>query len=324
MASAEALSNLQEVAQKLSDKGMMKEEAFRQISEATVSIYNASLQDNPFKDTRLMRDDFSEVDIPPLGEFFRHRPTGRLFVQDPDDEMGMNFKAIILDENHLPITLGKDQELTHDKGVICWGPGQDPRVQEIEEMVKTFMEEDKKTKELVESLLEENKKMKAGLKAAKEGSLLAFQEVEIKDLEEERDRYKKLNEGLIKKLKQQKEESVEKDKRWGQAQNQLSDDLLEVWDEMRENEISIPITSPETEKFFRWWRDGRQENDEELPLCFKPVPFVWNGIDYLLIEPINLILDAEDGEVIGERYMCGSCDEIHVKWFSEDTDSDSE
>ena len=166
--------------------------------------------------------------------------------------------------------------------------------------------------------------MKAGLKAAREGSLLAFQEVEIQDLEEERDRFKKLNEGLIKKLKQQKEESVEKDKRWAQAQNHLSDDIIEAWEEMRTNEIPIPITSPQTEKFFRYWRDRRQDSDGELPLCFKPVPFVWNGTDYLLIEPVNLILDAEDGEVIGERYMCGSCDEIHVRWAYEDADSDSE
>ena len=44
------------------------------------------------------------------------------------------------------------------------------------------------------SLEEENKKMKEQLKAAREGSLLAFQEVEIEDLEEERDRYKKFQE----------------------------------------------------------------------------------------------------------------------------------
>jgi predicted RNase H-like nuclease (RuvC/YqgF family) len=53
----------------------------------------------------------------------------------------------------------------------------------------------------VMSLEEENKKLKEQLKAAREGSLLAFQEVEIEDLEEERDRFKKLNEGLLKKLR---------------------------------------------------------------------------------------------------------------------------
>jgi len=71
-------------------------------------------------------------------------------------------------------------------------------------------------------------------------------------------------------------------------------------------------------KFFRWWRD-RQDT---LPECFRPVPFVWNGNEYLLIEPTNHILDKETGDVLGERFMCEDCDELHVRWNGESDTED--
>ena len=316
MATTQSLANLQEVVQKLSDKGMMKEEAFRQISEATVSIFNASQQENPFKDDRLRKEDFMGMTITGAGEFLRHIPTGRFFTADEDG--GLDFKGIIMGDNYLPQTATDEESVpAHEKNIVCWVKGQDPSFVEIKELINRIETMEEETQRQKNYLIENNKKMKAQLKAAREGSLLAFQEVEIKDLEDERDRYKKLNEGLIEKMKKQKEEYEEKLGRMNRCQNHLSNDLIDTWERLRENEIPIPTSCPETEKFFRWWR----ERQDTLPECFRPIPFVWNGAEYLLIEPTNQILDKEDGEFLGERYMCGDCDEIHVKWFSEE-DSD--
>lgn len=321
MATTQSLADLQEVVQKLSDKGMMKEEAFRQISEATVSIYNASLQDNPFKDGELRKADFIEITIGGIpGDFLRHIPTGRIFTEEVDTG-NLDFKGIIMGENYLPL-MGQEADYVPERhrSAVCWIQGEDPRMKEVRELVNQIEIREKETQRQIKELIEHSKKMKEQLKAAKEGSLLAFQEVEIQDLEEEKERFRQLNSGLITKMKKQMEDQEEKQERWNRCQNHLSNDLVDAWEHMRENEISITTTCPETEKFFRWWRD----KEDTLPECFRPVPFVWNGAEYLLVEPTNQILDKEDGEVLGERFMCGECDDIHVKWAYDETDSDSE
>lgn len=319
MATTQSLSNLQEVVQKLSDKGMMKEEAFRQISEATVSIYNASLQDNPFKDERLLKEDFIDMTISGIPEeFVRHIPTGRIFTRDGGDG-ALDFKGIIMGDNFLPMG-GQDLELdgVRHQNAVCWIQGEDPKMKEVSELVRQIEIREEETQRQIKELIEHSKKMKKQLKAAREGSLLAFQEVEIQELEEEKERYIDLNRTFMEKIKKMMEVQEEKQDRWNRCQNHLSNDLIDAWERMRENEIPINTTCPETEKFFRWWRD-RQDT---LPECFRPIPFVWNGTEYLLIEPTNQILDKEDGGVLGERYMCESCDEIHVKWYDESSDSE--
>jgi hypothetical protein len=193
-------------------------------------------------------------------------------------------------------------------------------MKEVQDTLRQIEIREEETQRQLKELAEQSKKMKEQLKAAREGSLLAFQEVEIQDLEEERDRYKKLNQGLIEKMKKQKEDQDEKTDRWNRCQNHLSNDLIQAWESMRENDVPIPTTTGETVKFFRWWRDKQ----DTLPECFRPVPFVWNGVEYLLVEPTNQILDKEDGEVLGERFMCGECDEVHVKWYGDDTSSGEE
>ena len=323
MATTQSLADLQEVVQKLSDKGMMKEEAFRQISEATVSIYNASLQDNPFKDGELRKADFIEITIGGIpGDFLRHIPTGRIFTEEVDTG-NLDFKGIIMGDNFLPLMgQGADNgELPErHQSAVCWIQGEDPKMKEVRELVNQIEIREKETQRQINELIEHSKKMKEQLKAAREGSLLAFQEVEIQDLEEEKERFRQLNSGLITKMKKQMEDQEEKQERWNRCQNHLSNDLIQAWQLLRENGIEIPTTCHETEKFFRWWRD----KEDTLPDCFRPVPFVWNGVEYLLIEPTNQILDKEDGEVLGERFMCGECDDIHVKWAYDETDSDSE
>ncbi len=320
MATTQSLASLQEVVQKLSDNGMMKEEAFRQISEATVSIYNASLQDNPFKDETLLKKDFIDMEISEVpGEFVRHIPTGRIFTEDGDTG-SLDFKGIIMGDNFLPLT-GQDEDSVPERhrNAVCWIQGEDPNIKEVRQLVKEIGEEHRETKQKIKELTEQSEKMKKQLKAAREGSLLAFQEVEIQDLEEEKERYIDLNKTFIEKMKKQMEDFQVKQDRWNRAQNHLSNDILDAWERMRENEISIPTTCHETEKFFRWWR----EKQDILPECFRPIPFVWNGTEYLLIEPTNQILDKDDGEVLGERYMCGDCDETHVRWLIDES-SDSE
>ena len=318
-ATTDSIRALQEVVQDLSEKGLVKEEAFRQISEATKSAFNASQEANPFINPRLMKDDFHDISITGVGDYLRHMPTGRIFVQDPDDGE-LVLKGIILNEDHLPLSARSDDFSGFlGKGRICWATGQDPEMEKIRDVVKRLEESDKETKEQIEIMRGHTESMKLKLKAAREGSLLAFQEVEIKDLEEERDRYKKLNEGLLKKLKEQKEDYEKGKRRWAQCQNDITEDLFIAWEGMRENEIPIPTTTEETAKFCRWVAD----QNEELPDCFQPVPFVWSGDEYLLIERTNETLDIEDGEVLGKRYMCGNCGEVHVKWNYE-SDSDDE
>jgi hypothetical protein len=322
MATTQSLADLQEVVQKLSDKGMMKEEAFRQISEATVSIYNASLQDNPFKDEALRKEDFIDMTIGGIpGDFLRHIPTGRIFTED--EETGkLDFKGIIMGDNFLPLTGSETEDSVpvRHRNAVCWIQGEDPKMEEVRELVKKIEIREEETQRQIKELRENSEKMKKQLKAAREGSLLAFQEVEIQDLEEEKERYIDLNKTFIEKMKKQMGEFQEKQDRWNTCQNHLSNDLIQSWQLLRNDEVSIPPTQGETEKFFRWWRD-RQDT---LPDCFRPIPFVWNGAEYLLIEPTNQILDAEDGEVLGERFLCGECDDIHVKWYSEDTSSGEE
>ena len=320
MATTQSLSNLQEVVQKLSDKGMMKEEAFRQISEATVSIYNASLQDNPFKDERLLKEDFIDMEIGGIsGDFLRHIPTGRIFTRDGDTG-NLDFKGIIMGDNFLPLIVeGGSSVNQRHLSAVCWIQGEDPKMKEVSELVRQIEIREEEAHRLIKEQIELSKKMKKQLEAAREGSLLAFQEVEIQELEEEKERYIDLNRTFMEKIKKMMEDFQVKTDRWNRSQNHLSNDLLDAWERMRENEIPIPTTCHETEKFFRWWRD-RQDT---LPECFRPIPFVWNGTEYLLIEPTNQILDKEDGEVLGERYMCGDCDETHVRW-SYDESSDSE
>ena len=321
MATTQSLADLQEVVQKLSDKGMMKEEAFRQISEATVSIYNASLQDNPFKDGELRKADFIEITIGGIpGDFLRHIPTGRIFTEEVDTG-NLDFKGIIMGDNFLPL-MGQEADSVPERhqSAVCWIQGEDPKMKEVRELVNQIEIREKETQRQIKELTEHSKKMKEQLKAAREGSLLAFQEVEIEDLKEEKERYIGLNRTFLEKIKKQMEEHGERVKRWDRCQNHLSNDLLDAWEHMRENEVSIPTTCHETEKFFRWWR----EKQDTLPNCFRPVPFVWNGVEYLLIEPTNHILDMEDGEVLGERFMCGECDDIHVKWYGDDTSSGEE
>jgi hypothetical protein len=319
MATTQSLATLQEVVQKLSDNGMMKEEAFRQISEATVSIYNASLQDNPFKNEAVAREDCVDMEIGGIpGDFVRHIPTGRIFTRAEDGKL--EFMGIIMGDNFLPLTGEGVHIPARHQSAVCWLHGEDPKMKEVSELVKQIEIREKETQRQLKELAEQSKKMKEQLRAAREGSLLAFQEVEIEDLEEERDRFKKLNGGLLKKLKEQKEENERDKRRWAQCQNDLSKDLVYAWERMRENEIPIPTTTEETAKFCRWWSD----NQDTLPECFRPVPFVWNGVEYLLVEPTNQILDKEDGEVLGERFMCGECDEVHVKWYGDDTSSGEE
>ena len=316
MATTQSLADLQEVVQKLSDNGMMKEEAFRQISEATVSIYNASLQDNPFRDEALAGEDCVDMEIGEIpGDFVRHIPTGRIFTRAENDQL--DFKGIIMDDNFLPlIWRGTDSVPARHQSAVCWLHGEDPKMKEVQDTLRQIEIREKETQRQLKELAEQSKKMKQQLKAAREGSLLAFQEVEIEDLEEERDRFKKLNEGLIKKLKEQKEEE---EKKWYPRMNHLTNDITDAWERMRENDVPSPTTKEETVKFFRWWA----EEKDTLPECFRPVPFVWNGVEYLLVEPTNQILDAEDLEVLGERYMCGSCDEVHVRW-NEESDTEDE
>jgi hypothetical protein len=315
MATTQSLATLQEVVQKLSDNGMMKEEAFRQISEATVSIYNASLQDNPFRNEDILsRDcvDMTIVEIP--GDFLRHIPTGRIFTRAENGQL--DFKGIMMGLNFLPV-MGQEVEFDRDRQHgVCWLHGEDPKMKEVQDTLRQIEIREKETQRQLKELAEQSKKMKEQLKAAREGSLLAFQEVEIEDLEEERDRYKKLNHGLIEKMKKQKEEESDK---WAPRMNNLTNDITDAWELMRENGVPIPTTTGETVKFFRWWADGR----DTLPECFRPVPFVWKGVEYLLIEPTNEILDAEDLEVLGERYMCGECDQVHVRWnYESDTEDE--
>jgi hypothetical protein len=314
MATIQSLATLQEVVQKLSDNGMMKEEAFRQISEATVSIYNASLQDNPFKDERVMTEDCLDMTIGGIpGDFVRHIPTGRIFTRDDDGKL--EFKGIIMDDNYLPLTGEGVNIPARHQSAVCWLHGEDPKMKEVQDTLRQIEIREKETQRQLKELAEQSKKMKEQLKAAREGSLLAFQEVEIEDLEEERDRYKKLNHGLIEKMKKQVKEESDK---WAPRMNHLTNDIIDAWELMRENDVPIPTTTGETVKFFRWWADSR----DTLPGCFRPVPFVENGVEYLLVEPTNQILDAEDLEVIGERYMCGSCDEVHVRWNGESDTED--
>ena len=318
MATKQSLADLQEVVQNLSDSGMVKEEAFRQISEATVSIYNASLQDNPFRDETLRENDFMNMTIAGAGEFVRHIPTGRIFTEDGDTGH-LDFQGIIMGDNYLPqMATDEDSIPEHQRSAVCWLKGQDPAIKKIQERIKQIEITEKETQRQIKELTEHSKKMKEQLKAAREGSLLAFQEVEIQDLEEERDRYKKLNQGLIEKMKTLKEDQDEKTDRWNRCQNHLSNDLIQAWESMRENDVPIPTTTEEAVKFFRWWRDQQ----DTLPECFRPVPFVWNGNEYLLIEPTNEILDKEDGEVLGERFLCEDCDELHVKWNGESDTED--
>ena len=317
-ATANSIRALQEVVQDLSEKGLVKEEALRQISEATMSAFNASLQDNPFKNEAILsRDcvDMTIVGIP--GDFLRHIPTGRIFTRA--ESGNLDFKGIMMGHNFLPL-MGQEADFDSDRQHgVCWLHGEDPNIKEVRDTLGQIEIREKETQRQLKELAEQSKKMKEQLKAAREGSLLAFQEVEIQDLEEERDRFKKLNEGLIKKLKEQKEDQDEKTDRWNRCQNHFSNDLIQAWERMRENDVPIPTTTGETVKFFRWWRDKQ----DTLPECFRPVPFVWNGVEYLLVEPTNQILDAEDGEVLGERYMCGECDEVHVKWnYESDTEDE--
>ena len=200
MATIQSLATLQEVVQKLSDNGMMKEEAFRQISEATVSIYNASLQDNPFKDERVMTEDCVDMEIGGIpGDFVRHIPTGRIFTRDDDGKL--EFKGIIMDDNYLPLTGEGVNIPARHQSAVCWLHGEDPKMKEVQDTLRQIEIREKETQRQLKELAEQSKKMKEQLKAAREGSLLAFQEVEIEDLEEERDRFKKLNEGLLKKLR---------------------------------------------------------------------------------------------------------------------------
>jgi len=321
MALSSSLSNLQEVVQKLSDSGMVKEEAFRQISEATVSIFNASLQDNPFKNEDLLRKDFVDMKIGGIpGDFVRHIPTGRIFTED-DDTGNLDFKGIIMGDNFLPL-MGQEADSVPQRhqSAVCWIQGEDPKMKEVRELVNQIEIREKETQRQINELSEHSKKMKEQLKAAREGSLLAFQEAEIKELEEEKERYIDLNRTLLEKMKKVMEDHDEKANRWNRCQNNLTKDLFISWGHMRENEIPIPTTTEATAKFFRWFRD----KTDTLPECFRPVPFVWNGVEYLLIEPTNEILDKEDGEILGERYLCDECEEIHVKWYGDGSSSSGE
>jgi hypothetical protein len=316
-ATANSIRALQEVVQDLSEKGLVKEEALRQISQATMSAYNASLQDNPFKDERVMTEDCVDMEIGGIpGDFVRHIPTGRIFTRD--DDRKLEFKGIIMGDNFLPLTGEGVHIPARHQSAVCWLHGEDPNMKEVQDTLRQIEIREKETQRQLKELAEQSKKMKEQLKAAREGSLLAFQEVEIEDLEEERDRYKKLNEGLLKKLKEQKEENERGKIKWARCQNDITKDLFTAWEHMREDDMPIPTTTEETAKFCRWVSDQR----DTLPECFRPVPFVWNGKEYLLIEPTNEILDKETGEVLGERYMCGSCDDVHVKWNDESDTED--
>lgn len=321
-ATANSIRALQEVVQDLSEKGLMKEEAFRQISEATMSAFNASQEANPFTDTRLMKKDFGSLDMEGCSDsFLRHMPTGRLYVKDPEDDT-LIFKGIIMNENRLPLSVTYDGDFNArvlDEGQVCWVEGHDPRTDGILKRVEEMEKEGREMNGKIDKLNEVKQKYEEKLEKAREGSLLAFQEVEIQDLEEERDRFKKLNEGLIKKLKEQKEENEREKIKWARCQNDITKDLFMAWEHMREDDMSIPTTTEETAKFCRWVL----LKNEEFPECFSPVPFVWNGNEYLLVEPTNEILDKDTGEVLGERYMCGSCDEVHVKW-NEESDTEDE
>jgi hypothetical protein len=319
MSATDSIRALQEVVQDLSEKGMVKEEAFRQISEATMSAFSASQEANPFTDPRLLRKDFRSVEMEDCSDsYLRHMPTGRIYVRDPEDDT-LIFRGIIMNHDRLPVSLTNTEDVVSDNGIVCWVEGHDPRIDEILKRVGEMEEENREMKGKMDKLNEVRQKYEEKLKAAREGSLLAFQEVEIKDLEEERDRYKKLNEGLIKKLKEEKGASHQRGSQVRRHSDALTEDLFLAWEHMRDYDMPIPTTTEETAKFCRWWA----EKNEELPECFSPVPFVWNGADYLLIEPTNEILDKEDGEVLGKRYMCGNCDEVHVKWNYE-SDSDDE
>ena len=317
-ATANSIRALQEVVQDLSEKGLVKEEAFRQISQATMSAFNASQEANPFTDTRLMKKDFGSLEMEGCSDsFLRHLPTGRIYVKDKDDDT-LIFKGIVMDENRLP--LSREANAAEMEGNVCWAEGADPRAHAILKRVEDMEKEGREMKGKMDKLNEVRQKYEEKLEAAREGSLLAFQEVEIKDLEEERDRYKKLNEGLIKRLKEQKEENEREKIKWARCQNSLSEDLFKAWEHMRKDNMRIPTTTEETAKFCRWV----VEKNEEWPECFTPVSFVWeDDREYLLIEPTNEIIDKETGVRLGYRYMCGDCDEVHVKWnYESDTEDE--